>query len=483
MEETHVHALDYLSVLRRRRWWLVAPIVASIGVGAALVRYLPKQYKSSATLAVVAAGVTPNMVGPSVPFDNEERMRAVSQQLLSRSVLARVAREDGLSAQPDEALLERLRSSVTISVPDPVATTSEPRRLDTFIVSYADEDPARAQRVANGLATAFVDENSRTREQRAEDTASFIGSQLAASQARLGELEARVRQSKESHIGLLPEQTQANLQALAGLRQQMDANAAALRGEQDHLSLIERQLDAMAQGGPDQVTVAAPGTPAGEATLGPQARVIALERDLAAARLSYTEKHPEVVQLQAELATARKDAAADHLRPASDRIARLQSEPAYRQLANDREVSRLRIRELERGATDAQRQIGIYQARVESAPMVEEQLNSVQREYDLEKQQYSDLSAKLRAASIAENVERNRTGEQFSVLYPAAYPTEPSKPIPLRVMLLAVACGLCVGGALMLGREYLDRSVHDIRELRDELDLLVLGEVNRIPVA
>jgi succinoglycan biosynthesis transport protein ExoP len=210
---------------------------------------------------------------------------------------------------------------------------------------------------------------------------------------------------------------------------------------------------------------------------------MALERDLAAARLSYTEKHPEVVQLQAELATARKDAAADHLRPASDRIARLQSEPAYRQLANDREVSRLRIRELERGATDAQRQIGIYQGRVESAPMVEEQLNSVQREYDLEKQQYSDLSAKLRAASIAENVERNRTGEQFSVLYPAAYPTEPSKPIPLRVMLLAVACGLCVGGALMLGREYLDRSVHDIRELRDELDLSVLGEVNRIPVA
>ena len=38
MEDTHVHALDYLSVLRRRKWWLVVPIVASIGVGIALVR-------------------------------------------------------------------------------------------------------------------------------------------------------------------------------------------------------------------------------------------------------------------------------------------------------------------------------------------------------------------------------------------------------------------------------------------------------------
>jgi len=84
---------------------------------------------------------------------------------------------------------------------------------------------------------------------------------------------------------------------------------------------------------------------------------------------------------------------------------------------------------------------------------------------------------------MAENVERNRTGEQFSLLYSAPYPTEPSKPIPLRVMLLAVVGGICIGGVLMLGREYLDRSVHDVRELRDELDLAVLGEVSRIKFA
>ena len=43
MEDTQVHALDYVSVLRRRKWWLVVPIVASIGIGALLVRFLPKQ--------------------------------------------------------------------------------------------------------------------------------------------------------------------------------------------------------------------------------------------------------------------------------------------------------------------------------------------------------------------------------------------------------------------------------------------------------
>jgi succinoglycan biosynthesis transport protein ExoP len=479
MEGTHVHALDYLSVFRRRKWWLLVPIIASVAIGAALVRFLPMQFKSSATVGVLAPAVSPNLVGQAPPLDQEERLRAVSQQLLSTSVLTRVAREEGLSpAVPDEALLGRLRASAAITVPEPVAATNEARRFDAFIVSYSDADPARAQRVTQRLATVFVDETSKSREQRAEHTSAFIASQLAANQTRLADLEARLRRAKESHIGQLPEQMQANLQTLAGLRQQMDANATALRGEQDRLSMIERQLELITQGGWDV------GVPTrAETPLSPEARVAALEREIAAARVTYTDKHPELLRLQEELTTTRKQAAADHARPASDRAAQLQANPAYRQTAADREMARLRIRDLQRADTDIRRQIGVYQARVESAPMVEQQLTSVQRDYDLEKQQYSELTSKLRAATIAENIERNRRGEQFTVLYAASYPAEPTKPVPLRVMLLAIVCGICVGGALTLAREYLDRSVHDIRELRDELDLPVLGEVARIQPA
>jgi len=205
-----------------------------------------------------------------------------------------------------------------------------------------------------------------------------------------------------------------------------------------------------------------------------------LQRDLAAARLTYTDKHPEIIRLQDELATARKEAAADHQRPAEERTARLQVDPAYRQLTSDREMVRLRIRELTRADADIRRQISSYQARVESAPMVEQQLSSLQREYDLEKQQYSDLSGKLHAATMAESVAKDRRGEQFTVLYPASYPSEPIKPVPLRVMLLSVVAGLSLGVVFAMGREYLDRSVHDVRALRDELEVPVLGEVVRI---
>ena len=73
--------------------------------------------------------------------------------------------------------------------------------------------------------------------------------------------------------------------------------------------------------------------------------------------------------------------------------------------------------------------------------MVEQQLTSVNRDYELEKGQYSELTRKLREATIAENVERNRRGEQFTVLYAATLPLSPIKPVPWRVMVMSIVDG------------------------------------------
>jgi uncharacterized protein involved in exopolysaccharide biosynthesis len=266
----------------------------------------------------------------------------------------------------------------------------------------------------------------------------------------------------------------ANLQTLSGLRQQLEANSTTLHSEQDRLTVIERQLEDMRRGSPTAMIIG--GT---DVAVAPESRVLVLQRELAAARSTYTDKHPEVQRLQEELASAQQ-AAGSGGRPSPERMSQLELDPAYRRLMGERETALLRVREAQRSAADASRQIGTYQARVEAAPRVEQQLASVQRDYDLEKQQYSALSAKLQASTISENVERNRSGEQFSVLYGASFPTEPTKPVPLRVMLISILGGICLGAALTLGREYFDRSIHDVRQLKDEFDVPVLGEVTRI---
>jgi polysaccharide chain length determinant protein (PEP-CTERM system associated) len=471
MDSTHFSPLDYVSVIRRRRWWWITPIALSIVTGWLLVRFLPKEYKSSTTLGVTAPLVSPSIINQTTPFDNFDRLRAIQQQLVSTPILSRVAREEHLS---DVGLL---RTAIDIKVPEPVANTNEVRRLDTFVVSYTDSDPQRAQRVANRLGRVFVDENSKVRAERAEDTTMFIGAQLMASQTRINDLEMRLRKAKESYMGQLPEQTGANLQTIAGLRAQMLSDATQIRGERDRLMLIDRQIEAI-----DKNTVDEPLPGRTEAIASPQLRVITLERELAAARASYTDKHPEVQRIQEELAYAKKEALTAQQQPQADRLARLQRNPGYLSLVGERDVTRSRIKDLDRDQADAQAQIGRYQARVEAAPMVEQQLTNIQREYDLEKQQYNDLSAKQSTAAIAATVERNRSGERFEVLDTASLPTEPLKPLPLRVWLGSLLGGLIVGAGLTLLREYFDSSVHDERDLRETLDVPILGSIARISV-
>jgi len=474
MEDTHVHALDYLTVVRRQRRWLAIPIVASVVIGLLLVMFLPKEYESSTTLAVTAPTVSPNLVNQT-SFDNQDRLRALSQQLLSPTILARVVRDEQLGSDATrDRDIAALRRAIKVDVPDPVTSLTEPRRLDSFIVTYTDHDPVRAQRVADRLASVFVDENSKARTEHAESTSAFIAEQLKTSQERLAMLEGNLRSAKEVHMGQLPEQMSANLQTLSGLRQQLEANSTALRSEQDRLTVIERQLEDLRRGSPTAMIIG--GT---DVAIAPESRVLVLQRELAAARSTYTDKHPEVQRLQEELASAQQ-AAGTNGRPSPERMSQLELDPAYRRLMGERETALLRVREAQRSAADASRQIATYQARVEAAPRVEQQLSSVQRDYDLEKQQYSALSAKLQASTMSENVERNSSGEQFSVLYGATFPTEPTKPVPLRVMLISILVGLCLGAALTLGREYFDRSIHDVRQLKDEFDVPVLGEVTRI---
>src|SRR5215217_7137075 len=202
-----------------------------------------------------------------------------------------------------------MRNAITLAVPDPVAQVNEPRRLDAFLVSYGDPEPVRAQRVTNRLVTVFVDESSKRRAANAVGTSEFLDSQLKESQKRLADLEARLRSSKESFMGQLPEQTQANLSTLSGLRQQIEANATSLRGEQDRLSMIERQIEGARQGSAE--VIVSPGPVGGMQAQTPEGRVLQLQRELAEARAIYTPKHPEVQRLEDDLKAARLDAQAE----------------------------------------------------------------------------------------------------------------------------------------------------------------------------
>jgi succinoglycan biosynthesis transport protein ExoP len=476
MEERQFHPLDYVSVVRRRKWWFVAPLLLCTAIGIALALFLPRTYRSVAQIGVAAATLSPELLRGVSTLDPAERQRALSQQLLSRAVLERVVREERIYPEkPVEQTADWLRSRTSIDVSKPIGRPEPRASIDSFDLSFLDSTPERTQAIANRLAYVFVEENSRTRIEQVQNTSEALAQQLRHSQERLAELEQQLRTKKEANMGHLPDQINANVSMLNGLRQQQQTLAMELRREQEMLTIVDAALESMKRGD------GGPTMTAGSlvAIHGVQNRINTLQHELLQARaLGWTDKHPEIVRIQEELKTARADLSAAQQSGSGERL--VQADPVYRQKLAERQATALRINSLRMQQAQTAAQIGQYTKAVAVAPMVEQDLAGLVREHELEKKRYSDLSEKHQAALVAEEVERKQSGERFSVLYPATLPSTPESPNIFRVLVMSMAVGFALGAGLVVVREFLDRSVHDARALQTEFEIPVLGEIPRI---
>lgn len=476
MEERRFHPLDYVSVLRRRKWWFAVPLAVCLVAGALVALFLPREYQSKAAIGVAAPTLSPEILKGVSSLDSQERQRAVSQHLLSPAVLERVVREEQLNpSQPTQAVAGWLRSRISVAVPTPIGAVRSDRGLDSFELAFTDRDGARAQRVTDRLATVFVEENSKQTTARAENTVEVLGRQLQESQDKLNQIEEQLRIKKERFIGRLPGQVDANLQTANGLRNELESVSTQLSMESNQLLLLETQLEQMRQGAGSAALTSS----AAAAIQGAQMRLNTLNQQLQTARAAgWTDKHPEIVYLQTEIAQARKElSSAKSSGPAGGDA--LRADPLYNQKAAERDALKLRIAGLRRHEAGLRGQIAAYQSRVESAPMVEQELAGITRAQDQESRRYNDLKSRYDAALLHGDIARTQGGERFSILYGASSPVMVSPTTP-KILLMSLAAGLMLGAALLVGREFVDRSVHDARALQSEFEIPVLGEIPTI---
>src|SRR3954469_4568865 len=160
MEEPRFDPLDYVSAFNRRKWWFIVPVVLSILIGSLLVWKLPRLYQSTAVVAISSPRVTPNLVSGAADVDKSERVRALSQQLLSRPVLERVVREEHLDAQGStDSAVNMLRRSLSVSMsegltPGSSGSSLSPEakaQLDSYQLTFQSDSPDMAQRVLNSI--------------------------------------------------------------------------------------------------------------------------------------------------------------------------------------------------------------------------------------------------------------------------------------------------------------------------------------------
>ena len=147
-----------LQIAWRRKWLILLPAIAIAGGVAAWTHRLVDVYRADTLILVVPQRIPENYVRSTVTTRVEDRLQVIGQQILSRTRLERIIQDLNLypearKTQIMEDIVERMRGDIETPVV----------KGDTFRVSFTSEDPRTAMRVAERLASMYIDESLRDR--------------------------------------------------------------------------------------------------------------------------------------------------------------------------------------------------------------------------------------------------------------------------------------------------------------------------------
>jgi len=124
-----------------------------------------------------------------------------------------------------------------------------------------------------------------------------------------------------------------------------------------------------------------------------------------------------------------------------------------------------------------QSRVDEYQARLNRAPVMEQQFADLTRDYEQSKLSYDSLLAKKNQSEMATDLERTQQGEHFRMLDPPNLPMKPFKPNRLQLCALGVVVGLVFGGGLAAGLELTAGKVYNERDIKKLMPFDVVVEI------
>ncbi len=475
-----------IDVVRRRKWWIVIPFLVSMGISIGLIAYLPKIYRSSTTVLVESQKIPEEYVKSTISGSIEDRLGTIRQEILSRSRLQKIIDEFDLYKKEFRWMTKEAVIDLMIKRID-IRTIGNKKIVDAFTISFDGEDPVVAMNVANKLASLFIEENLNTREQLIEGASEFLENELESIRQVLEKKEEEIREYKKRHIGELPEQLEANLRTLDRYQMEFQSVVVALKVAEERKTNLEKMLSDrnQANGGnilPAQDTIV---------PLDPDyARLARLKQEIEELRMEYREAHPDVMALNRQIkeleeslskkSSMKEDikvVGAEEKKGKSISIIPSQEMAFYHDLQRQHQEASLEVRSLRERLGEVQKQIRLYERRVENAPEGEQQMTTLMRDYENTKKNYQSLLDKKLNARISENLERKQKGEQFKILDPANLPEKPFKPDPIRLLGLGLAGWLGIAIILVSLIESLDTSFKKSEEVEDALGFPVLVSI------
>lgn len=478
MQQLIEKLLTLIRGMWRFRWYgLLAAWLACVAGWYGLSK-VDNVYEASATVYVDTDSVLrPLLRGLAVEINVGEKLGLMSRQLLSRPNLEKVIRMTDLdhgatSPAEQERILTQLARDVNLQQTH-AARPLAPRNPDLYVISSRNKDPEMAYRIVEALLSTFVDDTVGDKRERTDLAQQFLDRQIAEYEARLVEAEDRLREFKREHIDVLPDQEANYYSRLQSARSSLEAVELALREANFRRNELRRQMEGTPStqrgtsvtGGPIQ-------TPTEE-------RLLALQTRLDELLLRYTDNHPDVVQTRRSIETLE----AQRIREASSPEAAgsgAVSNPLHQQLRLalgevEGEIAALQVRR-----DEFRTRVEGLQQQLETLPQVEAELQRLDRNYAIYREQYNSLVARRESARISEDVEQTGQDVRFRVIDPPRIPASPIFPGRLKFSAAILLVGLGVGAGVALLLSQIFPVIHGRRMLQEMSGRPLFGAVSRV---
>lgn len=530
MEEQEKTIQDYLGMLSRRKFPMFFTVAGVFLLGVIIALVWPPTYRSKATILIKEQDIPTDLVRSTVTSYAAQQIQTISQRVMTRSNLLQIIEKYDLykkerDSMTTEEIIDEMRDDIKLNMIDADVVDPRTGRPTTatiaFSLSYDGDAPESTQKVAGELTTLFLNENLKTRKEKASETYNFLTEESNKLKKKIQLLETEMADFKDKHADSLPEMRQLNLSLLDRTQREQDTLESELRSRNERKFYLESQLEQT-----NPLTNMRSET--GVTILDPASRLKALEAQYASLTAKYSPEHPDVIkmkreidglraqvgsvndsvekarqlsQARADLATLKKKYAPDHpdviqqekkvaaLENALKKLEKLPEtnvmeqrpdNPAYIALKSQLQTVNAEIDSLKEQQARAKAKVADLEKRLAKSPQVEKQFNDLKREHDNTVARYQDIRARQMEADIGQQMEKESKGESFQLIDPAQYPEEPVKPNRIAIVFLAMVFSVACGLGFVFLAEALDSSVRGINGVTAMLTSVPLAVIPHI---
>lgn len=441
MEDLISQLLSSVRGIWKYRWHAVA-VAWMVALGGWIKAYsMPDEYQTTARVFVDTQTILKPLLSNMTSVPNVEQQVAImSRTLLSRPNVERVMRMVDLdvratTARAHEKQVETLMSKIKIS-----GTAA----YDIYAISYQDRNPKLVRDVVQSLLTIFVEGSFKGKRGDSQKAVQFIDEQIKNYEDRLVAAENMVKEFKLRNSTLLPRQGVDYGAQLAIAADHLGAARLELLEAEQARAAIKAQVTG------DALLMSIEQRPASLPNPEIDTRIAAVNKSLDALRLQYTEQHPDILSARRLLAQLEARKIEENKLRMSDGDPGKNYSPMLQQLKvalteADARVAAMTARVNEYTARHAR-----LLAQSNAVPEVESQLAQLNRDYEINKDNYEKLIGRREAAKLSGDLSSTTEMMSFKIIDPPTMPIAPIGPNRLLFYTIAFLAALGAGPGVAL---------------------------------